>query len=107
MGINRTSFVVYGVSVKYNKSFSDMYYDLDNPPREFDVVIDSMGGEYMVIGKILASFERNRDTPFTSIDIDSLEDIAISCREKFIQVFPEYDYFVYNHFKLLAFDYYS
>lgn len=108
MSVDRVTYVIYGVKIKYDTKFSNMFYEYYAPKADSpEIILDGMNADYMVFGKILAAFYDYKGGPFQEIDIDSLKQIEIEYKQKFESHFPDYNHYMENKFKLLAFDHYS
>ena len=108
MGISTHIYCVYGVKIPWDDAFSDahelVYNDEDLP----DLIFDGMGGDYVVLGKILYDsgdfrwgFE-NGDVAKT-IDVAALPSIEQAYRRQFAQKFPDFVGFLNQPFQLQVF----
>jgi len=107
MGINSHYYTVYGVHhTGYNSDLSEVCYD-----RGFDIIMDSMGGKYFIIGKTLFDSGDLRwgdvKDVFVEISINDLEKIREEYSEKFSEVLPEFKNLLEGEWKLMTFVHYS
>ncbi len=111
MGISTHYYTVYGIKHEYNDDFSEatdeVYDDHDMPT----VISDSMGGGYMIFGKILYDSGDQRwgdiEDVFVEIDMESLPSIEEEYKKKFIAKFPQFESLMDEPFKLMTFVHYS
>lgn len=101
MGVDITAYTVYGVKIEYDSEFCDAYYD--NEELEEYVIIDGMGGEYMVLG---AQLYVGGDG-FETIDISALPERKAEVVAAFKKYMPEYAHLLDGEWQILAFMHYS
>lgn len=117
MGINTHYYTVYGVHVDgYDDELSDALYgegDLyllledSTLPEDFGLIMDGMGGNYMVFGKILFDsgdlrYNDFEDT-FVEISMDDLAEHKAQYIEQFMNYFPGFGHYLDREWKLMTF----
>lgn len=114
MGINTHYYTVYGIHVNdYDEDLSEeMYgegdkYDVVEDSTNLDVIMDGMGGNYMVIGKILFDsgdlrWNDFKDT-FVEIDTGELTAIRISAEQEMQKLLPNFAHYLDGEWKLMTF----
>ena len=114
MGISTHYYTVYGVHVdSYDDELSDALYgegDLFNIIEEcpdLDIIMDGMGGNYMVMGKILFDsgdlrWNDFKDT-FVEVDMASLSEYRYRCTEQFMNHLPGFGHYMDREWKLMTF----
>jgi len=110
MGIDVHVYTIFGVKVPWDDQFVDDYDDVyERCP--IDVIMDGMGGEYLVFGKNLFSRPNFRwgdgGDGFTTISPESLPEIEAEYRREFSKWFPQHTALVEQPFKILSFTHYS
>lgn len=114
MGINTHYYTVYGVHINdYDDALTDeLYgegdkYEVVENSAGLDVIMDSMGGNYMVIGKILFDsgdlrWNEIKDT-FVEIDMDSLSNIRLQATQEMNQLLPDFAHYLNGEWKIMTF----
>lgn len=110
MGINTHFYTVYGVYLdEFDESLNERYkdlYDEIGKAGDIDIIIDGMGGDYMIFGKILfnSGDQRWGDVydAFKIIDLDSLDDHKRIVTEAFIKYFPDHVDIINQEWKLMT-----
>lgn len=114
MGINTHYYTVYGVHVKgYDDELSDALYgkgDLFNTIEEcpdLDIIMDGMGGDYMIMGKVLFDsgdlrYNHIEDT-FVEIGLLDLSEYRYRCTEQFMNHLPSFGHYMDREWKLMTF----
>lgn len=107
MGISTNFYTVYGVKIAWHDAFSEAYCDIyDN--CDLSVILDGMGGEYMVLGHVLFDsgdlrwgFENGDD--FVKTNPQDLTKLEETYREKFAEIFPQFQHLLEQPFSILSF----
>jgi len=114
MGVDARFYTVYGVKVPYDKEFVDYFYDDPSGPdghypTNVDLIMDGMGGRYIIIGKILFAGEECDDPGLTIINISDLLQLPGIIQTEFRKNFPEeyWNLVENNAFFLMSFIHYS
>jgi len=117
MGISTHYYTVYGVELPFDplpsREDSEEFHEaLYEKSSGFDHISDGMGGEYLLLGKVLfrSGDLRWNDTEDTwkVIPLDKLEEIDKEWRSQFATQFPEQFHLVKNRpSKLITFVHYS
>jgi hypothetical protein len=114
MGINTHYYTVYGIKISsYDDDLSDaMYgegdlYETVEKNENLDIIMDGMGGDYMVIGKILFDsgdlrWSEIKDT-FVEIDMSNLTDIRLSAMQEMQKLFPDFSHYLDGDWKIMTF----
>lgn len=116
MGINTHYYTVYGVKINsYDDELSDAVYGEGNlyqtteNNENLDIIMDGMGGDYMVIGKVLFDsgdlrWSEIKDT-FVEIDIraDPLWDIRQNAINEMDRILPDFTHYLRNEWKIMTF----
>jgi hypothetical protein len=117
MGINTHYYTVYGVHVnEYDDELSDALYgegDLyklfenGTLPEDFGLIMDGMGGNYMVLGKILFDsgdlrYNDFEDT-FVEVNLGDLTKFRLEYTEQFMNYFPSFGHYLDREWKLMTF----
>ena len=114
MGINTHYYTVYGVRINsYDEALSEeMYgdgdkYDLVEASDDLDVIMDGMGGNYMVIGKILFDsgdlrWSKIKDT-FVEVDMAKLTDIRLGAVQEMNKILPNFAHYLDGEWKIMTF----
>ena len=114
MGIDIHTYGIYGVRIDYYDSdFSEAYDDLyDTCP--LDIIMDGMGGDYMVFGKILFNSGNFRygaddgdDLTLIATDPETLANIEKEYKLEFTTWFPKFYTHMDKPFQLMMFTHYS
>ena len=114
MGINTHYYTVYGVHIEsYDDELSDALYGegdvhgiIENCP-DLDIIMDGMGGNYMVMGKILFDsgdlrWNDFKDT-FVEIELFELNEHRDRCIEQFMNHLPSFGHYMDREWKLMTF----
>lgn len=121
MGINTHYYTVYGVHIDhYDDELSNVLYEEDDRyslfqdgtlPEDFGLIMDGMGGDYMVFGKILFDSGDLRwndfKDSFVEIPTHALGDFKRDYTRMFSQYFPEFDHYLDQEWKIMTFVHYS
>jgi len=111
MGISTNYYTVYGIKGEFNDEFFEAYDNVYNDDDTPTVLIDSMSGEYAVLGTILFDSGDQRygevEDVFVEIDMDNLPAIELSYKNLFITKFPQFASLMDTPFKLMTFVHYS
>lgn len=117
MGISTHYYTVYGVHVNsYDDELSDALYGEGDRyslfedgtlPEDFGVIMDGMGGNYMVFGKILFDsgdlrWNEFKDV-FVEIPLEKLGDYKRDYTRTFQEFFPEFDHYLENEWRIMTF----
>lgn len=107
MGINTHYYTVFGIKLDWNDEFNEAYdevYDDDDTPT---VILESMCGEYLILGDILYDSGNLRwgdmKDAFVEIDTEKLPELEAKYKQEFIAKFPEFKELVAKPFKLMTF----
>lgn len=117
MGINTHYYTVYGKRVdSYDNDLSDALYETDlyktvEDHEDLDIIMDGMGGDYMVIGKILFDsgdlrWSEIKDT-FVEIDLDALTELKESATQEMKNILPDFVHYLDGDWKIMTFVHYS
>ena len=110
MGVSTNVCTYYGIEIPYNQEFADAYDKVyENCP--VDVLIDGMGGDYIVLGKKLfdsGDFRWGMEDgdAFKEIDTNDFGRIERDYKLAFILCFPQFNELMIPKFKILAFTHY-
>lgn len=121
MGINQHFYSVYGVYVdKYDDDLSDELFQEPNKyalfetgelPEDFGIIMDAMGGEYMVLGKVLFDSGDQRYSEVKDVcvatDLTKLADYRRDYMRTFSEHFPNFDHYLDEPWKFITFAHYS
>ena len=112
MGISTHFYTVWGIHLEWGddvKQFveNDDIYSCSAPW----VLVDGMGGDYIILGKCLFDsgdirYGADRDT-FVEVDTGSLPALEQEYKEAFVKMYPDYAHFVDEPFKLMTLSHYS
>lgn len=114
MGINTHYYTVYGVKIDdYDDALSDeLYgeadmYEAVEASTDLDVIMDGLGGDYMVMGKILFDsgdlrWSEIKDT-FVEIDISKLTDIRLGAVQEMAKLLPNFSRYLNGEWKIMTF----
>lgn len=114
MGINTHYYTVYGKRIdSYDDELSDALYgegDLYETVEEnehLNIIMDGMGGDYMVIGKILFDsgdlrWSEIKDT-FVEIDLDALPELKESATQEMKNILPNFVHYLDGDWKIMTF----
>jgi len=117
LGISTHYYTVYGVKIdKYDNKLSEVLYEEEDRyslfedgtlPEDFGLIMDGMGGKYMVFGKILFDsgdlrYNDFKDT-FVEVNLDKLYDYRKDYIRRFSEHFPEFDHYLEEDWKLITF----
>lgn len=111
MGINTHYYTVYGiVHNHYDEEFSetvyDELYDVVENHEDLDIIMDGMGGDYMIIGKILFDsgdlrWSEIKDT-FVKINPNHLKMYQVKATTAFREIFPDNEKLLEGEWQLLT-----
>jgi len=111
MGISTHVYTVYGVKHPYSSEFSEAQEIDDLYKLTSEVAIsDGMGGEYLIIGKILFDSGDARWeslSGFVEIDPANLGLAKEEASAKFIEIMPEFAHLLNAPWRLMTFAHYS
>jgi len=115
MGINIHYYTVYGVKIdKYDNEFSEAeeeVYDELKASEDLDVIMDGMGGSYMIFGKIFFDSGNLRwgdeGDVWVEIEPDWLKSYKVKAKNEFIRLFPKFAHYMDEEWKLMTFVHYS
>ena len=111
MGTSANIYGIYGVKLEFNDEFSELYDELDPLDPDFDVIVDGMGGEYIIIGhKFFDSGDMLRgdtDDELAVIDPAMLSGIETKCKLAFTKAFPDHANLVDAPFSLIVVTHWS
>lgn len=114
MGINTHYYTVYGVRInRYDDALSEeLYGDGDmceavESSTDLDVIMDGMGGNYMVMGKILFDsgdlrWSDFKDT-FVEVDMSKLTDIRLGAVQEMNKLLPDFSHYLDGEWKIMTF----
>jgi len=114
LGINTHYYTVYGVKINsYDKELSEeMYgdgdkYDIVKASADLDVIMDDMGGKYMIFGKILFDsgdlrWNEFKDT-FVEINPTYLKSYKVKAMQEFKKLLPDFFHYLDGEWKLMTF----
>lgn len=114
MGINTHYYTVYGRKiVSYDNELSEALYGEDDlyetveENGQLDIIMDSMGGGYMVIGKILFDsgdlrWSEIKDT-FITVDMSKLTDIRLGAVQEMQRLLPEFSHYLDGEWAIMTF----
>lgn len=93
MSTVQVHYAVYGIKVPYPKHWNQAKWAQiedyrDDAVGTFSVIVDGMGSEYMVIGKVLAVGDQFDGIDMTDCGMSMAEHCAIS--KQIADIFPEY-----------------
>lgn len=114
MGINTHYYTVYGVHVdSYDDELSDALYgegdlyDTIEACPDLDIIMDGMGGNYMVMGKVLFDSGDLRyndiEDVFVEIELFELNEHRDRCIEQFMNHLPGFGHYMDREWKLMTF----
>lgn len=113
MGINTHYYTVYGVHVKgYDEELADALYETDlfktiDECPDLDIILDSMGGDYTIIGKVLFDSGDLRwndfKDSFVEIGLLDLSEHRYRCTEQFMNYLPSFGHYMDHEWKLMTF----
>ena len=112
MGISTNYYTFYGVNLSYpeDEEFTEALYDAGK--LKFDYILDGMGGDYFLLGKILFDsgdlrWDEQNDV-WVNIPLDKLEEIDKVWRECFLEDFPDHAHLIKGKVsELFTFAHYS
>lgn len=117
MSVDLSFYTMFGLKSDWNDDFIDAYNKIYETSRYWlptvngntvDVVMDGMGGEYIVFGEVICcTSQYDADTSFTEIDISALEDRETRYKTKFKEDYPDFYHLIDKPFKLICFAHYS
>jgi hypothetical protein len=114
MGINTHYYTVYGKRINsYDDELSEALYgkgDLYETVEEneqLDIIMDGMGGNYMVVGKILFDsgdlrWNKIKDT-FVTVDLSKLTDIRLGAVQEMQRLLPEFSHYLDGEWAIMTF----
>lgn len=109
MGVSTECFTFYGVKLEWNDEFVEAFDDHYEQLEDY-VLIDGMGGDYIVIGaKLFESGDSRWDamSGFEEIDVSGLPERR-SVAEKALEAeMPDYKHLWQGEWKLMSFVHYS
>jgi hypothetical protein len=112
MGVSTHFYTIHGIKIdcnkKFNKVYDSVYDDADTP----FILMDGMGGKYMIFGNVLFDSGDMRwgfedGDVFVEIDTSSLTESENEYKQAFIAKFPEFADLMNSPFKLYTFAHYS
>lgn len=121
MGINSHYYTVYGVHIDhYDDKLSEVLYEEENRysllengtlSEDFGLIMDGMGGDYMVFGKILFDSGDLRwndiKDVFVKVPLDELTKYRLEYTQSFATHFPEFAHYLDGEWALMTFVHYS
>lgn len=112
MGVSTNFYTIYGLKIDWNEEFSEAYEEVYNDSDTPFVLMDGMGGEYMIFGEVLFNSGDDRwgfehgDT-FKEIHTHKLLEIQKEYTDKFYAKFPDFLHLIAPPFKLMTLAHYS
>lgn len=111
MGVDIHVYTVYGIEIPWNEQLIDDYDDIYKECTA-DLVMDGMGGNYIILGKILfgsQNFRWNDEVGDSrkQYSISELPAIEAEYRKNFTKWFPEHVKLLDGEFKLMTLTHYS
>lgn len=110
MGIDINVYTVFGVKAPWSDEFVDDYDDVyDKCP--VDILMDGMGGEYLIFGKHIFSspnfrwYDSDGDA-MTFTEVSDFPKIEQEYRAEFAKWFPQHVDLLEDQFKLITFTHY-
>lgn len=112
MGISTHFYTVWGIRVEWDDDVeqfveNDDIYSADSPW----VLVDGMGGDYIILGKYLFDSGDQRygdcEDSFVEIDMSSLPVMEALYKDTFIKKYPDFAHFMDKPFKLMTLVHYS
>lgn len=115
MGIDTCYYTVYGVKIDWDEDFAEAYDEVyDNFEKNCSnasVIMDSMGGDYMVIGYRLFTSGNIRwndvEDTFVEIDTSMLTNYRVDVMQEFAKYFPKFTSILDKEWKMMTFIHYS
>jgi|GEM_PF-5548632 len=108
MGISTNVYTIYGVRHKWDEAFSEAFDDVYEGLEDY-VVIDGMGGDYMVVGAKLFDSGDSRWEPmegFAEIDISDLPHKKAEVEQAFTEKLPSQIRMLEGDWSLMTFVHY-
>ena len=112
MGISTHFYTVWGIYLEWGDDVeqfveNDDIYSCSAPW----VLVDGMGGDYIILGKRLFDSGDQRygecEDSFVEIDINSLPALEQEYKEAFVKKYPDFAHFMNEPFKLMTLSHYS
>lgn len=112
MGVSTRFYTICGIKTEWNEEFSEVYEevydDIDTPW----VLMDGMGGKYMIFGAVLfksgdARWGFEGGDSFKEIDLSKLSDIEASYKKQFVEKFPQFKHMMDQPFRVMTLVHYS
>jgi len=115
MGIDTHYYTVYGVYVEsYDEELSvawDEVYEEVKDNKDMQLIMDGMGGDYMIFGKIIFDSGNLRwgdmEDVHVDVDLNKLPEYKDKCVEQFMNYFPTFGHYMDHEWKLMTFAHYS
>ena len=111
MGVSTNFYTYYGIQIPWNNKFYEVY-DEKYDDIHSDIIVDGMGGNYMIFGVCLFDSGDYRwgfedgDT-FKEIDLKNLPSLEAEYKVLFKAEFPEFYHIIDQPFKLMSFVHFS
>ena len=111
MGISTHYYTIHGIKTEWNSAFSDLLDEVYDEVVTPFVLMDLMGGEYMIFGVALFDsgdlrWGEEKDT-FIEIDPKSFTKLEKKYKKEFIAKFPQFAHLMDSKFKLMTITHYS
>ena len=111
MGISTHYYTIHGIKTEWNSAFSDLLDEVYDEVVTPFVLMDLMGGEYMIFGVALFDsgdlrWGEEKDT-FIEIDPKSFTKLEKKYKKEFIAKFPQFAHLMDSKFKLMTIAHYS
>lgn len=112
MGISTNFYTVLGIKTEYHNDFSEAYDEVYDDSDTPFVLIDGMGGDYMIFGTVLfdsgdARWGFEDGDSFTEIDISTFPQLEEKYKAEFSSKFPEFTHLMDKPFSLMSLAHYS
>lgn len=111
MGVSTNVYTVYGVKTEWDDKFAEEYDDMyDDKDLPF-VILDGMGGDYMIFGVCLHNSGDFRwgelNDGIVEYSVEDLPYLEKIYRKVFGEKFPDHYHLIDREWKILALNHYS
>lgn len=112
MGVSTNFYTIHGVKTEWNDEFVEFYDEVYEDKDTPFLIIDGMGGEYLIFGSLLFDsgdyrwgFE-NGDQ-YKEIDLTTLAEKEDTYKKAFIAKFPQFKEWMDQPFKIMSLAHFS
>lgn len=112
MGVSTNIYAVWGIKTPWNDEISNALDDVYDDPDTPNIIMDGMGGKYMIFGTVLydsGDFRWGMEDGdiYKEIDFSTLPEMEKTYKQEWLAKFPQFSNIIEQPFKLMMFTHFS